>query len=86
MRPSRLQVLKERLMSLTRCGRMESRLRFSRTDGKGSLGEVLIPCFLIIARTSSELVGAKEESEEEGVEEEGEVEREVELREGEVGE
>lgn len=33
-----------------------------RKSGRGSLEEVLIPCFLIIQRSSSTVVGSKEES------------------------
>ena len=36
------------------------RLSFRSEVGSGSSGEVLIPCFLIMARISSELVGENE--------------------------
>ena len=57
--------------------RSSSRFSLMRKSGRGSLEEVLIPCFLIIQRSSSTVVGSKEESWCVGWEGSGEIGRSV---------
>ena len=61
-------------------------MRLRRKAGSGSSGDVLIPCFFTIARISSEVVGAKEESVEGEEEEKAEVVGGKEVEEGIVDE
>ena len=60
--PSKLEVESERLTRMRKWGRRSSRFCSIRKSGRGSFVEVLMPCFLIKQRSSSTVVGSKEES------------------------
>jgi hypothetical protein len=57
-----LEVESERLTKMRKWGRRSSRFCSIRKAGRGSLVEVLMPCFFIKWRSSSSVVRSKEES------------------------
>ena len=62
MSPSKFEVESERLTRMRKWGRRSSRFCSIRKAGRGSLVEVLMPCFFIKWRSSSTVVRSKEES------------------------